>query len=108
MTNDPFMILILILSQQDNLQPMITSSFLTNIYLLVSFSVYDFWLTHEIKVKLSLKRGYWLKFLVRTLSFPEAILFAFSMCLSIPLLSHDKLLLRPSMKLQLYRKRWKF
>ena len=39
MTNDPFMILILILSQQDNLQPMITSSFLTNIHLLVSFSV---------------------------------------------------------------------
>jgi len=39
MTNDPFMILILIISQQDNLQPMISSSFLTNIRLLVSFSV---------------------------------------------------------------------
>ena len=36
MTNDPFMILILILSQQNNLQPMISSSFLTNIHLLVS------------------------------------------------------------------------
>ena len=36
MTNDPFMILIFTLSQQDNLQPMISSSFLTNVHLLVS------------------------------------------------------------------------
>ena len=36
MANDPFMILILTLSEQDNLQPMISSSFLTNVHLLVS------------------------------------------------------------------------
>ena len=69
---------------------------------------YDFWLTHEIKVNLSSKRGYWLKFSCRN-SKPPGVDFVCLFHLSdIPLLSHDKLLLRPSMKLQLYRKRWKF